>query len=51
MKMHPGPCAKGAWKLVNLAEDIGEKHNLANSHPDRFAELHQLHDDWIKSLE
>lgn len=54
------PCAavrKGDWKLIeyfedntfelyNLAEDIGERRNLAEKHPQKVHELHELMRRW-----
>ncbi|MCF6285648.1 MAG: sulfatase-like hydrolase/transferase [Candidatus Hydrogenedentes bacterium] len=34
--------------LVNLAEDIGEKKNLARDFPDKVRELEHLHMDWYQ---
>ena len=52
-----GAIRQGDWKLIeffdtntielyNLARDAGEQHNLANSHPDKTAELTQRLADW-----
>ncbi|MEZ5040350.1 MAG: sulfatase [Saprospiraceae bacterium] len=35
-------------ELYNLKADIGEQHNLAASHPEKTAELHQLLIKWRK---
>ena len=35
-------------ELYNLAEDIGEKVNLASKMPDKAAELKKKIDDWLK---
>jgi arylsulfatase A-like enzyme len=37
------------WQLYNLAEEIGEKTNLAISHPDLVAELSAAWDAWNKN--
>ena len=36
----------GALELYNLVEDVGEEHNLADSHSQKAKELHQLLIDW-----
>ena len=36
--------------LVNLAQDIGEKNNLAAQHPDIVKRLESLHDEWSASV-
>jgi arylsulfatase A-like enzyme len=52
---------QGDWKLVrhrgsretelyNLADDIGEKHNLAESRPEKRQELQAAWDDWNAQL-
>ncbi|MEM1028075.1 MAG: sulfatase-like hydrolase/transferase [Planctomycetota bacterium] len=51
---------RGDWKLLvlssgerylfNLAEDPGEKHNLASDHPDRVEELHRSLESWADDL-
>lgn len=33
--------------LVNLAQDISEKNNLARQHPDVVQRLRKLHEDWL----
>ncbi len=49
---------KGNWKLVhqfwmdrpylyNLADDIGEQHDVAEKHPDIVAELQAAHKEWL----
>lgn len=56
-----GAIRKGNWKLLeffddrhlelyNLADDIGEKNDLAAKMPAKTMELHQLLKDWRKSL-
>jgi arylsulfatase A-like enzyme len=37
-----------ALYLVNLKDDIGERHNVAAEHPDMVAQLRQLHEQWVK---
>ena len=39
----------GGLELYNLAEDLGEKNNLAKSHPEKTKKLHQLLVDWRKA--
>lgn len=34
------------WQLYDLAQDIGEKHNLAAAHPQLVAQLSQTWDQW-----
>ncbi len=52
-----GAIRAGDWKLIefyengqcelyNLADDIGEKHNLARQHPDRVNQLKRQLTDW-----
>lgn len=36
--------------LVNLNEDIGEKTNLADTHPDKLAELLATHRAWLQRV-
>jgi arylsulfatase A-like enzyme len=36
--------------LVNLSEDIGESHNLAEKHPEKIAELKPIHDRYFAEL-
>lgn len=38
-------------ELYNLANDIGETHNLAAEHPDIVARLHGLLIDWREQTE
>ncbi|MHC4203246.1 MAG: sulfatase [Planctomycetota bacterium] len=56
-----GAVRKGYWKLIeyfntgqkelyNLAEDIGEKDNLASNNPEKVAELHRLLKAWRKDV-
>lgn len=36
--------------LVNLAEDINEKKNLARQNPEKLEELLQLHENWLSGI-
>ena len=56
-----GAVRKGDWKLIeyfdtggkelyNLADDIGEKNNLAGKNPEKFAELQGLLKAWRKDV-
>lgn len=36
--------------LVNLKEDIGEKHNVAAAYPEVVKRMKQLHDEWLKKI-
>ncbi|MHC4649024.1 MAG: sulfatase/phosphatase domain-containing protein, partial [Planctomycetota bacterium] len=56
-----GAIRKGDWKLIeffddghlelyNLKDDIGEKNNLAEKTPDKTKELHQLLQQWRRSI-
>jgi arylsulfatase A-like enzyme len=56
-----GAVRQGDWKLVlsqwqpklqlfNLADDIGEKHDLAKDKPDLVAKLHRSWLDWSATL-
>jgi arylsulfatase A-like enzyme len=48
----PGPKqTPGRDMLFNLAEDIGEKNDLAAKHPERLAELRKLYDAWNASVD
>ncbi|MFO0907392.1 MAG: sulfatase-like hydrolase/transferase [Isosphaeraceae bacterium] len=45
-----GPARRmGPIFLSNLASDPGEKENQADSHPDRVAELRELHETWTRA--
>ncbi|MDC0497349.1 hypothetical protein OAN72_00075 [bacterium] len=35
-------------ELYNLADDIGEKNNLAKQHPEKVQQLEKLLDAWLK---
>jgi len=46
----------GNWKIVgtelyNLANDIGEKNNVARQHPEKFQELAKKRKEWIETME
>jgi arylsulfatase A-like enzyme len=52
----------GDWKLIeryedgrvhlyNLAEDIGERHDLAKQHPDRVAAMRQRLHEWYRQVD
>jgi arylsulfatase A-like enzyme len=41
---------KTEFELYNLAEDIGEKQNLARKHPQIYAELKRRHLEWIRQF-
>lgn len=41
---------KGKRELVNLANDVSETINLANSNPSKVKELGQAYDDWIATM-
>jgi arylsulfatase A len=56
-----GAVRQGDWKLIeyfdtgekelyNLADDISEKNNLANTNPEKVAELHGLLKAWRKEV-
>jgi arylsulfatase A-like enzyme len=59
----PGGAVRvGDWKLIefyednrvelyNLAEDVGEKNNLAAKMPEKAAEMRKTLDDWRKSVD
>lgn len=38
------------WQLFNLAQDLGEKKNLAGKQPDRVKELAGVFQDWEKTF-
>ena len=44
---HYGDNGKHQYRLYNLREDIGEKTNLATSHPKKVEELDKLIEDYI----
>ena len=39
-----------AWRLYNLASDIGERNDVADEHEDRVKELSALFDAWRSSM-
>jgi arylsulfatase A-like enzyme len=39
------------WSLFNLADDVGEKENLAKKRPAKVKELKGLYDKWEKQLQ
>jgi arylsulfatase A-like enzyme len=39
-----------SWELFNLAQDIGEQHNLASQHPEKVAELRRVLEDWLQEV-
>ena len=41
----------GDLELYNLANDIGEKNNMAESMPEKASELHQMMRDWRHAIE
>jgi len=44
----PAPYGPGSWQLYDLAEDPGEIHDLADSHPDKLAKLLTLWDRYVE---
>lgn len=44
----PAPYGPGSWQLYDLASDPGEIHDLADSHPDKLAELLTLWDRYVE---
>lgn len=44
------PGLEATWELYDLATDIGEANNLANSRPDKVAELLALYEGWAAQL-
>ncbi|MCE5232531.1 MAG: arylsulfatase [Mizugakiibacter sp.] len=43
------PYGTGEWQLFNLAEDLGERHDLAAERPEKVKELVALWDDYVKA--
>ncbi len=43
------PFGKGKWELFNLAEDPGERNDLAEQHPERVAKLTALWEEYVKT--
>lgn len=49
---NPGPKQKPARDMLfNLAEDIGEQHDLAAKHPERLAALKKLYQEWSDGVD
>ncbi|HTU24723.1 MAG TPA: hypothetical protein VMF30_04970, partial [Pirellulales bacterium] len=49
---HPGPeQTPGRDMLFNLAEDIGEKNDLASANPEKLAELRALYETWSGNVD
>ncbi|MCE5239818.1 sulfatase-like hydrolase/transferase [bacterium] len=48
-KLVVGP-GHDTWELYNLADDIGEKHNVAAQQPDRVREMQTAWDAWNAQL-
>jgi len=46
----PSAATPGGAKLYNLTEDIGEKNDLAATHPEKVQELAALWNDWNATL-
>lgn len=51
---------QGMWKwvrsqrgsgLFNLASDLSERHDLSEEHPQQLAELKQVYDSWLETME
>ena len=43
------PMGKGEWELFNLADDPGERNDLAEQHPERVAKLTALWGEYVKT--
>ncbi|EAW13149.1 arylsulfatase [Aspergillus clavatus NRRL 1] len=43
----PKPKGPERWQLYNLADDLGEVHDLAEVHPDRLKQLLKLWDQYV----
>ena len=41
---------KGRMELVNLADDLSETKNLADSNADKVKELSEAYDEWIAAM-
>ena len=37
-------------ELYDLTDDIGERNNLAETMPDKAAEMHKMLRDWLKAV-
>lgn len=49
---HPGPRQKPAKDMLfDLAEDIGEQHDLAAQYPEKLTELKKKYDLWSESVD
>ena len=48
---HGGDNGKHAWKLFNLADDLGERNDLAAEQPDRVARLDSMIEDFLDRTE
>ena len=49
-RWHDFPVAVPKLRLINLADDIGELHDLSSERPDKLAELQLAYDTWAKVL-
>ena len=47
---HGIPASVGSPRLINLANDIGELHDVSGEHPAKFAELKAVFAAWEKTL-
>jgi arylsulfatase A-like enzyme len=43
------PMGKGKWELFNLADDPGERNDLAEQHPERVATLNALWEEYVET--
>jgi arylsulfatase len=43
------PYGTGQWELFNLADDLGERHDLASAQPDKLKALLALWDDYVQA--
>jgi arylsulfatase len=43
------PYGKGEWELFNLAEDAGERRDLASERPEKVTALLALWDSYVRS--
>jgi arylsulfatase len=41
------PFGSGEWELFNLANDAGERIDLARTHPDKLDEMYQLWEEYV----
>ena len=49
---NPGPGQKPAQDMLfNLADDIGEQHDLADKEPERLASLKKLYESWSTDVD